>query len=144
MLIRMCNPISFSSFISATLQAIGIHGEPGRRREAIREANLIVRDMVEATFQDFRERDVKIGGNSEFLVVVNGFGATPLSELYLIFNSVTNILNEKQLNIERSLVGNFTTALDMAGASVTLCLLDDAIRKHWDSSVYTPSLRWGI
>lgn len=123
---------------------VGIHGEPGRRREAIREANLIVSDMVEAIFQDFRERDVKIGGNSEFLVVVNGFGATPLSELYLIFNSVTNILNEKQLNIGRSLVGNFTTALDMAGASVTLCLLDDAIQKNWDSSVYTPSLRWGI
>ena len=80
--------------------------------------------------------------NSEILVLVNGFGNTPLMELYLIYNSVTELLAAKGLKIARSLVGNYTTALDMAGASITLCLLDDEIKQHWDSAVHTPALRW--
>ena len=55
----------------------------------------------------------------------------------------TKLLNNKQIPIARSLVGNYTTALDMAGASITLCLLDNEIKKHWDASVLTPNLRWG-
>jgi dihydroxyacetone kinase-like protein len=53
-------------------------------------------------------------------------------------------MNNKKIKIARSLVGNYTTALDMAGASITICLLDDEIKKHWDASVLTPNLRWGV
>jgi len=77
------------------------------------------------------------------LLLVNGFAATPLMELYLIYNEAAQILKSKGVQISRSLVGNYTTALDMAGASITICLLDDEIKQHWDSPVHTAGLRWG-
>ena len=120
---------------------VGIHGEPGRKREAMREADAIVKDMVDAILADFTARNIDT--NSEVLLLVNGFGATPLMELYLLYNRAAKLLNQHGLNISRSLVGNYTTALDMAGASITVCLLDDEIKQHWDSTVHTPALRWG-
>jgi dihydroxyacetone kinase-like protein len=121
---------------------VGIHGEPGRKREAMREADAIVKDMVDAILADFDSRNLKPQNNQEILLLVNGFGATPLMELYLLYNSAAKLFTQHGLQIARSLVGNYTTALDMAGASVTLCLLDDEIKKHWDSPVHTPALRW--
>ncbi len=120
---------------------VGIHGEPGRKREAMREAEAIIKDMVDAIFADFKARNINT--NSEVLLLINGFGATPLMELYLIYNSAAKLLAETGLKITRSLVGNYTTAIDMAGASITVCLLDDEIRQHWDSPVHTAALRWG-
>lgn len=116
---------------------VGIHGEPGRRREAMREADAIIEDVVNAILDA-----LKPDQNSEALLLVNGFGATPLMELYLIYNTAARLFKQHGINITRSLVGNYTTALDMAGASVTLCLLDDEIRRHWDSPVHTAALRW--
>lgn len=78
------------------------------------------------------------------LLLVNGLGGTPIAELYLLFNSARRLLNERNLNVQRSLVGSFTTSLEMAGASLTLCVLDDEIVAHWDSPVHTPALRWRI
>lgn len=117
---------------------VGIHGEPGRRRETMREADLIVKDMIEAILADLKP--VK---GSEALLLINGLGATPLMELYLIYRTAAQLLSDAGIKIERSLVGNYTTAIDMAGASITLCLLDDEIKQHWDSSVHTAGLRWG-
>ena len=122
---------------------VGIHGEPGRRREAMREADAIVKDMIEAILTDFTTRNMKPQKNQEILLLVNGFGATPLMELYLLYNSSAKLLNQHGLQIARSLVGNYTTALDMAGGSITVCLLDDEIKQHWDSPVHTAGLRWG-
>lgn len=122
---------------------VGIHGEPGRRREPMRAADSIVTDMVHAILHDFETRNIALGKSSEILLFVNGFGATPLMELYLIYNTAARLLTEKGLTISRSLVGNYTTALDMAGASITVCLLDEEIKQHWDSPVHTPALRWG-
>ncbi len=122
---------------------VGIHGESGRRREAMREADTIVKDMIEAILADFTTRDMKPAKNSEILLLVNGLGATPLMELYLIYNTAAKLLNHADLNISRSLVGNYTTAIDMAGASITVCLLDDEIKQHWDSPVHAPALHWG-
>ncbi len=119
---------------------VGIHGEPGRKREAMREADAIAKDMVDAILADFTARS--ISGN-EALLLVNGFGATPLMELYLLYNSAAKLLNQHGINITRSLVGNYTTALDMAGGSITVCLLDDEISTHWDSAVHTSALHWG-
>ena len=122
---------------------VGIHGEPGRKREPMREADAIVKDMVDAILADFTARNLKPAKNSEILLLVNGFGATPLMELYLLYNSAAKLLSTHGLQISRSLVGNYTTALDMAGGSITVCLLDDEIKQHWDSPVHTPALRWG-
>ena len=122
---------------------VGIHGEPGRRREAMREADAIVKDLVAAIIEDFNTRGLE-SENSEALLLVNGFAGTPLMELYLIYNTAAQLFAKHGIKIARSLVGNYTTALDMAGASITLCLLDEEIKQHWDSAVHTPALRWAV
>ena len=119
---------------------VGIHGEPGRQREGMREADAIIQDMVDAILTDLNDK-VK---EAEVLLLVNGLGATPLMELYLIYNTVEKLLREEGVTIARSLVGNYTTAIDMAGASITVCVLDDEIKQHWDNPVHTAALRWDI
>ena len=120
---------------------VGIHGEPGRRRETMREADAIVSDCVDAILADFTAKN--ISAKAEALLLINGFGATPLMELYLIYNTAAQLFAQHGVKVTRSLVGNYVTALDMAGASVSLCLLDDQIKQHWDSAVHTAGLRWG-
>ncbi len=121
---------------------VGIHGEPGRRREAMRPADAIVADLVTAILEDFKARALKPAKDGEVLLLINGFGGTPLMELYLLYNTAARLLERQGITVSRSLVGNYTTSLEMAGASITVCLLDDEIRKHWDSPVHTPALRW--
>ncbi len=126
---------------------VGIHGEPGRQRETMREADAIVKDMVDAILADFKAKDLKLNNlvgknNKGILLVVNGLGATPLMELYLIYNTATKLLEQAGFNVARTLVGNYTTAIDMAGASITVCLLDNEIKQHWDSPVKTAALNW--
>jgi dihydroxyacetone kinase-like protein len=117
---------------------VGIHGEPGRRREPMRSADEIVNDLVNAILEDLKPEP-----GSEALLMVNGFTGTPLMELYLIYNAAEKLLKERGINVTRSLVGDYTTSLEMAGASITVCLLDDEIRRHWDAPVHTAALRWG-
>jgi len=117
---------------------VGIHGEPGRRREPMRSADEIVADLVAAILEDLQP-----ARGSEVLLLVNGFTGTPLMELYVLYNSAAKLLEQRGLNITRSLVGDYTTSLEMAGASITVCLLDDEIRRHWDAPVHTAALRWG-
>ncbi len=117
---------------------VGIHGEPGRRREALRPADALVADLVSVILEDLHPES-----GSEALLMVNGFGGTPLMELYLLYHSAARLLDRHGIRVSRSLVGNYVTSLDMAGASLTLCLLDDDIRAHWDAPVHTPALRWG-
>ena len=118
---------------------VGIHGEPGRKRQKIKTADEITSELMEAILEDLKPEK-----NQEVLLHVNGFGGTPLMELYLLFNSVIKILNQKNVKVSRSLVGNLTTSLDMAGGSLTVTKLDDKIAQHWDSPVYTAALRWKI
>lgn len=122
---------------------VGIHGEPGRRRASMQEADSIVKDCIDAILADWQRKNLTLTENHETLLLINGFGATPLMELYLIYHSAAKLLKQHGVRISRSLVGNYTTALDMAGASISLCLLDDEIKRHWDSPVHTASLRWG-
>jgi len=121
---------------------VGIHGEPGRKREKLRPANDIVEDMINAILHDFESRN--ISPSQGVILLVNGFAATPLMELYLLYHAASDQLKQHGINIQRSLVGNYTTALDMAGASITLCASDAEILQHWDSPVHTAGLRWGI
>jgi dihydroxyacetone kinase-like protein len=117
---------------------VGIHGEPGRRRAKMTAADDISDELLQAITED-----IKPAKDAEVLLLVNGLGGTPLSELYLLYNSAHQWLDRRGTRVTRSLVGNLTTSLEMAGASLTLCVLDDEIRKHWDSPVHTPALRWG-
>ena len=117
---------------------VGIHGEPGRRRAKLASADGICSELLEAIVDDLEPAK-----GAELLVLVNGLGGTPLGELYLLFNSARQWLERRGLRVVRSLIGNVTTSLEMAGASLTLCLLDDEIKRHWDTPVHTPALRWG-
>ncbi|MEA2498848.1 MAG: phosphoenolpyruvate---glycerone phosphotransferase subunit DhaK [Actinomycetota bacterium] len=117
---------------------VGIHGEPGRRRVKITSAAEITKVAMDAIFDDYAfEKDDKA------LVMVNGMGGTPLIELYVVFNEVAKALAERGATIERSLVGDYVTSLDMAGCSITLCKLDSELTELWDAPVNTPALRWG-
>jgi dihydroxyacetone kinase-like protein len=78
------------------------------------------------------------------LAFVNGLGGTPLLELYLLFNEVAQQLSARGVSIGRSLVGNYITSLEMAGASITLLELDDQLTALWDAPVKTAALRWGV
>jgi dihydroxyacetone kinase-like protein len=116
---------------------VGIHGEPGRRREKVKPADAIVKELMDAILSDLRP-----ASGSEVLLHVNGFGGTPLSELYLLFHSAAKRLKADNLKIARSLVGNYTTSLEMAGASLTVTVLDDEMKQMWDAPVHTAALHW--
>nr|WP_296067267.1 dihydroxyacetone kinase subunit DhaK [uncultured Actinoplanes sp.] len=117
---------------------IGIHGEPGRRRVPIAPANEIAEMLVSPILSDY-----DFTGGDGVIVFVNGMGATPLIELYVMYNEVATILGKSGIAIARSLVGPYITSLDMAGCSVTLVKADDEILRLWDAPVRTPGLRWG-
>jgi phosphoenolpyruvate---glycerone phosphotransferase subunit DhaK len=117
---------------------VGIHGEPGRRRVALVPADAIADELVGAILKDLAPKP-----GSEVLLLVNGFGATPLIELYLMVNSAKRILDGAGLKVTRFLTGSYVTSLDMAGASVTVSVLDDQMKQLWDAPVHTAALRWG-
>jgi dihydroxyacetone kinase-like protein len=117
---------------------VGIHGEPGRRRVPLAPAREIAEMLVEPVLGD-----LDFTGDDGVLVFVNGMGATPLLELYLLFADVAAVLEKSGVRIARSLVGSYMTSLDMAGASVTLLKVDDDLVRLWDAPVRTPGLRWG-
>ena len=117
---------------------VGIHGEPGRRRVKLKSADDIVEEMMGAILGDLGAK------SGEALLLVNGFGATPAMELYLVYNSALKLLEKHGLKAARALVGNYVTSLDMAGCSLTVTMLDQATTKLWDAPVHTPALRWGV
>jgi phosphoenolpyruvate---glycerone phosphotransferase subunit DhaK len=118
---------------------VGIHGEPGRRRVKLARADAIADEMVEAIVRDLGPKP-----GAEGLLLVNGFGGTPAMELYLMVNSALRALRAKGLAARRFLTGSYVTSLEMAGCSITVSLLDDALRSLWDAPVHTPALRWGM
>ena len=117
---------------------VGIHGEPGRRRVALASAHDIAAEMVKTILDDLGPKR-----GAEALLFVNGFGGTPLIELYLIYHEAARLLESAGLKPARSLVGSYVTSLDMAGASITVSLLEDDTAKMWDAPVHTAALRWG-
>jgi phosphoenolpyruvate---glycerone phosphotransferase subunit DhaK len=117
---------------------VGIHGEPGRRRVPLVSADEIAKELIGAVLED-----LKPARASRALLLVNGFGGTPLLELSLLYDAARRALAPSGIEIARSLVGNYVTSLDMAGASVTLTLLDDEMTGYWDAPVHTAGLRWG-
>jgi len=117
---------------------VGIHGEPGRMRVALAPASAIVGEMMQAILGDLGAAE-----GDDVLLLVNGFGATPLMELYLVYDEAARLAEAAGLKVARSLVGNWCTSLDMAGCSLTLTRLDGEMTRLWDAPVHTPALRWG-
>jgi dihydroxyacetone kinase-like protein len=116
---------------------VGIHGEPGRRRGPVRPAQELVDELLAAILGDLKPMP-----GSQVLLHVNGFGGTPLIELYLLYHCATRVLEARGLKVTRSLVGNYTTALEMSGASLTVTVMDEELNSLWDAPVHTAALRW--
>ncbi|TSB28606.1 dihydroxyacetone kinase subunit DhaK [Streptomyces benahoarensis] len=115
---------------------VGIHGEPGRERRAMMTSREIAEVAVDAVLDDLQPE-------LPVLVLVNGAGATPLLELYGFAAEVHRRLADREVAVARTLVGDYVTSLDMAGASVTLCQVDEDLLRLWDAPVQTAGLRWG-
>ena len=98
---------------------IGIHGEPGRRRDKIKAADIIVDEMFDAIVQD-----LPFKSGDRVAVMVNGLGGTPIAELYVMYRRAYQRCQQAGLTIVRNYVGEYCTSLEMAGASLTLLRLD--------------------
>lgn len=114
---------------------IGIHGEPGTHREKIKPADEIV-DMLLGQIL----ADIDYSG-SEVAVMVNSAGATPLMELFIIYNHVADVLAEKGIKVYKSLVGEYMTSIEMEGFSISLLKLDDQLKELLDASADTPAFK---
>jgi dihydroxyacetone kinase len=117
---------------------VGIHGEPGRKREKIQTADELAKRIVPDLIDD-----LKLKKGEEIALLINGFGGTPLQELYLFNNSVSTVLEAKGIAVYKTLVGNYMTSIDMAGASVSLLRLDAELKAFLDCPVDAPALKWG-
>ncbi len=140
---------------------IGIHGEPGQKRiphtTADELTEILAREIIEdpAYTRTVREWDREAGdwveksltdepfaSGDEVIAFVNSMGGTPVSELYTIYNKLTDVCEATGLRIVRNLIGPYITSLEMQGFSITLVKADDEILKYWDAPVNTPGLRW--
>jgi len=112
---------------------MGIHGEPGMKREKLQTADQIAERMTLAILEDLPQKP-----GTRVAVMVNGLGATPPEELYVIYRKVDEILKGKGLVIHRAYVGEFATSMEMAGASLTFMYLDDELAELLDAPAHTP------
>lgn len=117
---------------------VGIHGEPGIKREKIATADELSKRIVEAIVNDMK---LNTESNEEVALLINGFGATPLQELYLLNNSVVSEIAKRNIKICRVFVGNYMTSIDMAGASVSIMKLDDELKELLNDKSDTPAFK---
>ncbi|MCM3290553.1 dihydroxyacetone kinase subunit DhaK [Paenibacillus sp. MER 180] len=117
---------------------VGIHGEPGIRREKIASANELAKKMVADLFRDMK---ITAGSEQELAVLINGFGGSPLQELYLLANAVVREIHAQQITLVKVFVGNYMTSIDMAGASVSVIRLDEQLKHYLEASCNTPALQ---
>ncbi len=115
---------------------VGIHGEMGRETMKLTTAQEISNYICEII-----NAELKPDNNQKALLHINGFGATPLMELYLIFHHAATYWQDKGIDICRSLVGNYTTSLDMAGCSITLTIMDDELIPLWDAPSHSAAYK---
>ena len=107
---------------------VGIHGEPGRRREKLASANAIIDELLEAVASD-----LPYGSGDEVALMINGLGGTPISELYIAYGRAHQQLADRGIKVTRSYVGEYCTSLDVAGASLTLVRLDRELNDLFDA-----------
>ena len=118
---------------------IGIHGEPGRERLPAEGADAVVARLLEPVLEDLPFSD-----GDRAILMTNGMGGTPLLELYVVHRAAEHLLRERGVRVERRLVGNYITSLEMQGCSLSLLRVDDEMLELWDAPVLTPALRWGM
>lgn len=117
---------------------MGIHGEPGISRTEILSAKELAKVLLSKIIEDFEKSD---GIEGEVALMVNGLGATPLMELYILNESVHTLLKEKGIQVYKTFVGNYMTALEMQGCSLTLLKLDDELKRLLDAPADTLAFR---
>lgn len=115
---------------------VGIHGEPGIQREKVIRADELANRMTDALVKELQMKE-----GDEATLLINGFGATPLQELYLLNNAVAKVLNEKKIKIYRTFVGNYMTSIDMAGASVSLMKMNEQLKELLDQESDAPAFK---
>ncbi|PEP90277.1 dihydroxyacetone kinase [Bacillus toyonensis] len=115
---------------------VGIHGEPGIKREKTMSADQLANRMTNDLIKDLGVKD-----GEEIALLVNGFGGTPLQELYLFNNAVTRELAARNIKINRVFVGNYMTSIDMAGMSLTVMKLDDELKTLLSKECNTPAFK---
>ncbi|GAA4380227.1 dihydroxyacetone kinase subunit DhaK [Agromyces bauzanensis] len=117
---------------------VGIHGEPGRKRVPLVPAAEIAEELVSSILADFDFTGAPV------IAMLSGLGGTPLIELYAMYGDVAALLEQRGVTVERALVGDYITSLDMAGCSITLLRADEELLRLWDAPVSTAALRWGV
>lgn len=141
---------------------VGIHGEPGIDRRRFSSLDQTVDEMfdtllengtysrtlrqwdtAQGRWQDVQQGKQALGNGDRVIALVNNLGATPLSELYGVYNRLEQRCQQTGITIERNLVGAYCTSLDMAGFSITLLKVDNDTLALWDAPVHTPGLNWG-
>jgi phosphoenolpyruvate---glycerone phosphotransferase subunit DhaK len=118
---------------------VGIHGEPGRRRVKLGSADEIAAELTGAIL-----KDLSLARGQQAILLVNGFGGTPMLELYLMVTAALKVLNGAGVKVVRHLTGSYVTSLEMAGCSITVSALDAQSLALWDAPVHTAALRWGM
>ena len=103
---------------------MGIHGEPGIKREKLKKADILVDDLCEIIFKDF-----ELLSKEKVSIMINSLGATPLEELYIVSKRVNEIFSKLEIDIVKSYVGRYATSLEMAGMSITVLKLNDDLSK---------------
>ncbi|VFS13073.1 PTS-dependent dihydroxyacetone kinase, dihydroxyacetone-binding subunit [Escherichia coli] len=141
---------------------VGIHGEPGIDRRPFSSLDQTVDEMFDTllengsyhrtlrfwdyqqgSWQEEPQTKQPLQSGDRVIALVNNLGATPLSELYGVYNRLTTRCQQAGLTIERNLIGAYCTSLDMTGFSITLLKVDDETLAFWDAPVHTPALNWG-
>jgi len=118
---------------------VGIHGEPGRRRVKLGSADDIAGELTGAIL-----KDLSLARGQQAILLVNGFGGTPMLELYLMVHAAMKVLKGAGVSVVRHLTGSYVTSLEMAGCSITVSAVDAPSLALWDAPVHTAALRWGM
>jgi len=121
---------------SGTMEVgIGHHGEPGARVEKLKSANEVADDITRLVMDDFA-----LPADSELAVLVSGLGATPINELYVLYNRIESELAKSGHSVYRSFVGNYFTSLDMVGCTLTVMRLDNELKTLLDIEIDCPGI----
>jgi dihydroxyacetone kinase len=112
---------------------MGIHGEPGIKRETLQTADEVSSRMLTAILDD-----LKVAAGERVAVMINGLGATPPEELYVLYRNVHKHLADQDIRVHRAYVGEYATSMEMAGASLTIFKLDDELAELLDAPAHTP------